>query len=582
MKAASFQDTKSSIIIGKDQPCPAFLPLRVIGETREKFPVNSPDMQNEIQLVYQGPEDESPDTIRKIKSTFVADLNYSIDETRKFIEEPPCVVISTIDEDLVQKMYDMLQAAGAKVLLVKPEMVSDEEDKELLEEPVLIKSRARKEEPEAVDDDEGPQTFEIELDLSAPVGSEQSSKKVYDLKEEAAKKPQKEVKPPEKKKEEEPMFSFEEISKALEESQKAEEKPVDNLKTSLVDEPAEEFDLSFDDSPAAAHKKESVRPKVETPAEEKSTGKFADAEELPEIVMEGEAPAPVGHASSPSEQPGLETSVKPEKSAEKRKTSMPRLSDLAAQRASLPVKESAQAGGTSPAGQSAPPDDSEEYNWSREKPLWREIGVPIVVLGALMGAGTWYYFNYFAPPPPVVDTDALARTVSAPSAVPAETALPESTATPVPSNRMKGRRDLADRSLSAEIVLEGETIKSIRVEVSTMPPPPLTPEQIVRGEKQKPWLKRVEIEDTVLTFESQNDFSGNTPAKAYVDNDKQSTRVIATAALSGSRVGRNEISLHVEVSYNTAGNPLAEKEIIRRAEDGGVAFSISGDVTVTR
>ncbi len=535
-------------------------------------------MQNKIQLVYEGPEDASPDTLRKIKSTFVAELNYSIDETRKFIEETPCVVISSIDEDLVQKMFDCLQAAGAKVLMVKPDMGSDEfENQALLEEPVLVKKTVRAEEPETPYDDE-PQTFEIELDLTAPVEAPPSSKKVYDLNEEPeAKTAPEEEKPPVKKKEQEPMFSFEEISKALEDSQKIEEKPV--LKSSLVEEPVEEFDLSFDDEPAPSRKE--TTPEIKETREVRKAGTSSDTADLPEIVMEAEGPALEQTVPETApQQPATGTEDEHEETAEQaQRGSVPKLSDLAARRAPLPPHDSAES--DTSVVQST--DDSVQgYREPREKPLWREIGVPVAVLGALMGAGTWYYFNYLAPAPPATAVPVKAERVSAAPA-PAETAAPLPTATPVPSNRMKGRADLPDRSISAEIVLDGEAIKSIRAEISTMPPPPLTPEQIVRGEKRKPWLKRIEIEDSILTFDNQSQFSGNSPAKAYIDNDKQgSSRVIATAAVSGTRVSRNEIALHVEVFYNTGDNPIADQEIIRKAADGGFAFSVSGDVILSR
>ena len=78
------------------------------------------------QLIFQGPKDESPETLRRIKGVFIAELDCSIDEVKTYLEQAPTVVFSTQQEEELRKVLQVLEAAGGLVTIKGDEENSEE------------------------------------------------------------------------------------------------------------------------------------------------------------------------------------------------------------------------------------------------------------------------------------------------------------------------------------------------------------------------------------------------------------------------------------------------------------------------
>ncbi|MBN8547842.1 MAG: hypothetical protein J0M12_00855 [Deltaproteobacteria bacterium] len=77
-------------------------------------------MSKEFELVFEGPADESPDTLRKLRTSLLADLGLSIPEAQEVLSNvPKTIKTSELEEDL-KPLYAALKKAGGKVLIVRP------------------------------------------------------------------------------------------------------------------------------------------------------------------------------------------------------------------------------------------------------------------------------------------------------------------------------------------------------------------------------------------------------------------------------------------------------------------------------
>lgn len=75
---------------------------------------------NEFKLVFQGPADDSPDTLRRLKGAFIADLDMPASEVQTVLSQPESVIRTAPTEGELVALYKLLKKAGGKVLIVRP------------------------------------------------------------------------------------------------------------------------------------------------------------------------------------------------------------------------------------------------------------------------------------------------------------------------------------------------------------------------------------------------------------------------------------------------------------------------------
>lgn len=79
----------------------------------------------EFQLIYEGPVDDSPETIRRLKGVFIADLELSSEEVQRILSEAPAVIRGAADQKTLEPIKRALSAAGGRVLIVTRQGTSD-------------------------------------------------------------------------------------------------------------------------------------------------------------------------------------------------------------------------------------------------------------------------------------------------------------------------------------------------------------------------------------------------------------------------------------------------------------------------
>jgi hypothetical protein len=110
-------------------------------------------------LIFSGYQEDSAETIRRVKSALVADLELSVPEVQRIISSFPSIVTSSEKKKDLSKALKILKAAGA---LVEIQVASD-----------LEKNKAQ----DSIDDSDESFTFELDLaDLNSSVSKEKTTK----------------------------------------------------------------------------------------------------------------------------------------------------------------------------------------------------------------------------------------------------------------------------------------------------------------------------------------------------------------------------------------------------------------------
>lgn len=129
----------------------------------------------EFKLIFEGPADESAETLRKLRASLLADVGLSVSEAQEALQNTPTTLkVSEVEEEL-KPIYAALKKAGGKVLLVCPEETTNEKayfldleqtglDEDLLK--TLEDLPAEQEEQAKVDDGA------VELDLTVSASEE--------------------------------------------------------------------------------------------------------------------------------------------------------------------------------------------------------------------------------------------------------------------------------------------------------------------------------------------------------------------------------------------------------------------------
>lgn len=143
---------------------------------------------NLFRLVYEGPVDDSPRTLQKIKGVFVADLEFPIPQIQAILNSAPVTIIDADNESELRRPYKLLKKAGARVLIIGPQL----EIQTPGQEPETGKTNSLDDfsrQPLTTPDNPGGESDELAFELvvdgletaSGPAGAKESGTKIYTL-----------------------------------------------------------------------------------------------------------------------------------------------------------------------------------------------------------------------------------------------------------------------------------------------------------------------------------------------------------------------------------------------------------------
>ena len=583
--------------------------------------MNEADLANCFQLVYEGPRDDSPRTLQKIKGVFVADLDLPVSEAQRIIENIPAIVSTAGDEAQLKNPFTLLKNAGAKVLLVRPKTpeVSPQEPSQQAP-PATGQSR-----PES----EISYLFEVELPGEEVAAQPKKKKKVYsiDLEADAS----------------EPLFSFYGSSPVnmFDESSADSAQPnlpQDNPTTTLIDEAAlaeqsEKGNEAHWETEAAPPSPAGVDETVPRPAETLTQPLDKERDSMENqfaLTLDEDSPLPAApendsdssknqNDSPPApifecEPSGLSLEKAKSEEYDGQKLGSPAVelavedkpssalfptdtgnapSSKAIHPKPLPPPapphiESAQTQIAASASSYAPAEAQPVFK-AGNKSRWRlpyDIIVPIIMGSGILFAANWYYFSSGAAPK-VLDEqidltspdtsqqpDEIDQLLKQHGIVPeADAAGPERE-----FSKYEVQTDLQGLSWGIVISTSKEALSAATIFATTPPPPALTKEEIVNKKLRAPWLKKFESRNVPLTPAEDGSFTGEGPAFAYVDYDHRQNRMVGSLRIT-ARLSPDRLSTQVSLTAGNRQMPDLGTETglqLIPKEDGTFEFSFSG------
>lgn len=546
-------------------------------------------MEEEVfELVFEGPVDSSPETLRKLKSTLITDLSLTIEQARDLFAGPKSTILKTTDKNLIDSYFNAIKNAGGKVLIVQPnaeEKVSADpihRDDELWNEELgngdNLVPHESEEEVNILDLDltaskpptPAPQTPTKAADVT-PQAEEMDIASLLEAVEEEDSPPP----PPTSKAAPDPVPAAASAPSASPSPTKSEPQA---FSFSFAEEGQEESPVKIAPEPPAPKKE------VSAPKTENFDFAFSEADESKTEAKPTEAkstepkPAMKVDSSSPSqpESPAKSSAPEFETNSAPKEEAKPKAEVVTPPPPKIEAKEA-----TTTQAPSLDQTQDEDYlaeraRLKRKKKLakikgYLEIGVPVVLGAVILFVGNWYYFSRQAAPPlPMVDKSA--------AALKNEKDLKNEQA-PDPNAgiiELEGSATDGEVTLIGNFILDKELFKQFSLVLTTPEPPSLTNEEIVNNQTRRPWLEKITIEDPDLTYEGGGRFRASTPAKVIIEEGGERSRNITTAELRGM-LNANlkqvivEVTVKSQIDKTDFPNPYLEK-----IPDGGYRYFIRG------
>lgn len=537
-----------------------------------------------FDLVFEGPVDDKPETIRRLKAAFLVDLNLPIERVQEILQQTPAVIISSDSEMELSGYIESLTNAGGKALIVRKHGEDFADDASSGEMEFDLDLDIQESTVPSYEDD---QLFHFDSDNQL-IKPEPKEPKTYELPSEDSDdddpiipeiliKPQVEL----------PLPAAPVVSPDMDLTLAPEAvEPVQEL---ALGEPVEELDLLesnvanallLDDGENYGEKlQEAMQEVIEehTPvAETEPTAVSMVLQSLNTSLMleeddVPEAPPPVTHTHQTSSHT-LEVS-------EEEKPPPP-----LSRKTKPPVQSTVQPQETSSSSIVEQPVVAAKI--TKAPPLFiapakkkfpiamTDVVIPILIGAPLVLLGNWFYFDQ--QPKNIVQYDEVAKALSV-----VQKQVPkvdkEAPAEKLAGKQLYiGRQAYPDRTLDADISVNSENKKmTITLKLETPPPPELTAEQIGRRERKAPWIRKVEIDKVTVVLNDQGKFEATPGARIYVEDEGNTTRLVGSAVVNGYIDQAKGIAeATVQVTGGKGGSLL-----VARTENGKFDVSLGGTVT---
>ena len=567
------------------------------------------EKNRKYELVFEGPGDQSPDTLRKLKGVMIADLELSIPEVQHILESAPLTIKRSDDQKKLSVYANALLSAGAKVLLVTREVPKLKEPP--AEEQESVEFEINLDQPEELEDPE-PKVFSLDFDpdnapeedATADLAEEPTSEDAPLFNVSLVNKHGEEI---EKRETKSDLFALKDESESFElkinqadtetpppvavpthfelsvdsgaPDERVPEKPAPVVENTATKPAAFEFSLELADEPAppkaALPKPPAAAPKAAPTAplefdlsiaEEESvtvpSGKIA--KEQPEdfdldLTIAPEEPAQAGTVaktvkSAPPPAPPVEeieakTETKAEAPAAAKEARELTLAELQRKKRQE-AEEKAE----------AEKEGFEEIKTDQEFPAsvvperrhgLLEILGPLLVGVSLLAVGNWIYFSVLAPGSKEDGLSRLEKSISI-FDEPVVEKVEEKAKAP---DLVRGAKTGDALSGTWELDISDAANLKLTVTLSTPKPADLTPEEIISNVKQQPWLRKVQIEQLKIDPDkASGDFKASTTVRAYIDYAGQSTRILAPAEVAGNYdVKKKTLRAEISGSFSAEG-----------------------------
>lgn len=496
-----------------------------------------------FQLVFEGAQDDSSDTLRRLKSALIADLNFSVAEAQEFLNNVPLTIKRAQSEPELSVAFKTLQSAGAKVLILHPIGQVPSNDKTLGTpesntikpsgdvQPVPVtfefdsgdRVEPTKEPPKipaaALATPDNAPLFELDSDQTPNKGPS-----LFDEFKEQAK-----SSPATEKNSDTPSLSFADLTIA----DAPETEP-------LVDKNASHLTLEDHDSDLTLGGEDPTLGREEASAQSQNI--FTDGLSLSIDAPEEDGPLAEKETKTPpqtiddTEQEGDAEEAGPELSlAELQAKAREKRSGINNEISNASEQEVTRAEVGSIDSEDTPRSGSGKWpKMSRDLALPLSVGLTVLV--------SYNLYNYFSQEEPTLPNVRAADTIS-----PVKTTVPSKKAKvavveakPLEVIKLYGENQYADMTISWQLDTDGVSVKASTFSIATPRPPDRTADEVVHNIAPRPWLYKLEIDELAFDLKPDGSFIATGPARAYVQNEAQRNRVVAEVKM----VGKMDLAKH--------------------------------------
>lgn len=431
-----------------------------------------------FQILFEGPKDSSPDTLRRLKGSLLSDLKLSIDEARQILECAPAPIKSAATSEELKPYLELLQRSGAKATIVAngKRIESPTQDK-----PLTVT-----------------EVFEIDTEMLLKEDEEPEELKTYFIEDES----ETENSNPEIENE---------VERLISELQSSAETPP-NLKSEMpktesveLKEPATNIQLQLSSSvkqPELALQSDlAVTPQFEieeSKTERRGSLYFMELEKS-QIITEPDAPKmpPTPEQKAPQEVPPLAQTAQSEEEKA-----------IATSQYIAPARHYQ--------------NSYQSFGFPRETLLSLLLSLLVLFVG------NWLYFGSNKG---VADLNLLHALLSMPNYS------EDSDLTSNPPNldpaTISSHNEVADNFIDSKFELIGPKVQSYSVLFTTPPPPELSAIEMVYHKDRAAWLRKVEVSTNEISYLEDGIFVSSTVGKAYIEHKNTRIRVPAEVSIRG-------------------------------------------------
>lgn len=509
-------------------------------------------IEAEFELVYEGPADDSPSTLRRLKGAFIADLEFSIEEVQHILMQAPLVIKTAADSKNLESPYRVLKNAGAKVMIVRKKIIGEIADFKITDD--LIQQAL--DDPSTVDNENSQPETDLEIEFSFAEETDEPEQKLdgppipmptddepvlgvaYQKQINAAETPSPPTPAPvinAKKQDNLPLFDAGNsgaltLSDAAPDTLPLVTSPAETAQT----QPAEEdLDRHLNIISQSLFEIADKEPPSKDPA-------AYSLNEL-ELVLDQEPSAGSKIAQPETLSNDLPLQLKPELPESKvTPESAPALAPPPPPSTSPSLRESPSTPPAQPQGDDYAPaiDDyplfrnerprPKRSNFSRDTIAWIAGGAVALTLGNYL---------YFATRPLKISEEQVAH-LKAASQLASKSEenknLLDDDNNRFQSKTIQAKKKSGDLIIDYKITLLDGKPDTISMVLALPEPPPLSKEEIVRHQTAPPWLSKIELVALPLMLEQAGQFKAAGPAKAFITYAEQKIRSIAAATVQGS------------------------------------------------
>ncbi len=576
---------------------------------------------DQYRLIFEGPKDDSDETLRNLKGTFITELEFSVDEAKEILENTPYQILAATSEADLHNFYESINSAGGKVLIVRPESDESEESfeftfdmeeaseqltpKKTQEKPAPVYSLEFDPENDPTEDETVKELLaegdaESKQAMSTPPESEALG--LSDLSFDAPNhEPTNIINPDEEPEPEAIALDFDtgETSVDLTE-QKKKAAPI-----SGVIEPTSSIDnlgLSFDEpEQEKLEQSESIVDEEEsTLEEEESIVPVSDSLSLSpeepstldalEEVVEAETTETTSDALEVEQEYAVETQEpEPQQEPQATQTTVESRQESIAQ--PEPQEESAlredvvsepEIEPETEYFQEAPEDYHAENVKSDTETRNKQALIIGIVALLILGNGYFIYSNFLAGDDMAGTEQTInsiiesAAKASKKAAVMKKKAAQNKKKEPTVSyqfEEIQGSTPIPYGDLTWELTVRGPQLVSGTMRLTTPRPRDRTPAEIVRGMKPIPWLTKAEFHSLKFLPIEEQQYKSSGVAKLYIEHDGKRRRIVAPATVTGTYNPETKLlEGEIEIENDFEGTKRHEVFVLENIK--GTAYSL--------